>query len=431
MITAVRSNSFGTAPVTAVAYLRKSVVTSTRHVSWEIQEQEIRTLAARHDHTDLEILSDWGRSGRGEKTYLRKGFATVRARIADGDLDGGFLYSYSLSRLARSLAEYSSLAELCRDHEVTIRLVKEGEFDYATPSGRLVVGILALFAQMEAEIAQDRARDVLVARRARGDHIGGVPYGYERDDDGRLRRKASEDPRVVVDAFLEAGSMWGATRLLNARVPQRRGNWMPSHVRAIVEREAPLELPPGSTRGARPFSTSDRPFYRLLRCHCGNIMTPATHPKTPRQSEWLGYFCHVARLQRTHARPYYVSERKVAPFIVAEAALLVTPPDVEAASDAADGQVHALLERRQRVVDNYEDGVIDKASRDAKLTAIAGEIERLSAVTRTARVPSLDFSWPASHVNAVLRSIWEYVQLDENLLPVRAEWRVPEWRAGG
>ena len=41
------------------AYLRKSKVASDRHVSWEVQEQQIRALAARHGDVDnLAVLSD-------------------------------------------------------------------------------------------------------------------------------------------------------------------------------------------------------------------------------------------------------------------------------------------------------------------------------------------------------------------------------------
>jgi hypothetical protein len=32
-------------------------------------------------------------------------------------------------------------------------------------------------------------------------------------------------------------------------------------------------------------------------------------------------------------------------------------------------------------------------------------------------------------VNRVLRGLWTEVRLDDELLPVAAEWTVPEWRA--
>src|SRR6202142_3081232 len=48
-----------------VASLRKSKVTSDRHVSWDVQEGEIRAMATRAgDAESLIFLSDWGRSGR-------------------------------------------------------------------------------------------------------------------------------------------------------------------------------------------------------------------------------------------------------------------------------------------------------------------------------------------------------------------------------
>jgi hypothetical protein len=44
-------------------------------------------------------------------------------------------------------------------------------------------------------------------------------------------------------------------------------------------------------------------------------------------------------------------------------------------------------------------------------------------------VPAIDWSWSAERINAVLRAMWERVELDDRMRPVRAEWLVPEWRA--
>jgi hypothetical protein len=44
-------------------------------------------------------------------------------------------------------------------------------------------------------------------------------------------------------------------------------------------------------------------------------------------------------------------------------------------------------------------------------------------------VPAIDWSWPAERINGVLRAMWEHVELDDRMRPVRAEWLVPEWRA--
>lgn len=39
-------------------------------------------------------------------------------------------------------------------------------------------------------------------------------------------------------------------------------------------------------------------------------------------------------------------------------------------------------------------------------------------------------AWPVQKVNTILRAQFEYVQLGDDMRPGRAEWTVPEWRAG-
>ena len=123
-----------------------------------------------------------------------------------------------------------------------------------------------------------------------------------------------------------------------------------------------------------------------------------------------------------------VGEAALLPWVMAEAARLRTPPAV-VVQEGSESERDALRGRRRRVIDNYEDGVIDKAERDAKLVATDSALERLDIVERAILVPELDWTWPAERINVVLRSIWSHVQLDDHVRPIDASWLVPEWRA--
>src|SRR5579862_1642343 len=253
-----------------VAYLRKSKVTSDRHVSWDVQESEIRAMATRAgDAEALIFLSDWGRSGRGEKTRFRPDYLRLRRMIEADEVS--VLYAYSLSRLSRSLGEYASLAELCREHSVRVRLAKEGEFDYSSASGRFTVGILALLAQMEAELAQERARDTIAIRRARGDHVGSAGFGQKLVK-GRLRDEPKEDLEPLEAAYREARSFAGAARILNAAgVRSKQGKaWSQTTLSRTLRREAPAAVDRLVERGVR--QRGSFALSRLLRCPCGNVM---------------------------------------------------------------------------------------------------------------------------------------------------------------
>ena len=407
-----------------IAYLRKSRVTSDRHVSWEVQEKEIREVAARHGDKP-ELLSDWGKSGRGEKTRLRPEYQRLRKMIENDEVS--VLYSYSLSRLARSSIEYHKLAELCRDHGVKVRLCKEGEFDYSTVSGRLTVGILALVAQMEAELAQERAKDTISVRRARGDHVGSAGYG-KRLVKGQLLDNPNENIDVIVDAYREAGSFAGAATLLNARkVPTKKANgngkrltWDGNTVNRIIRREAPGETV-GKRIEPRVRLRGTFKFSRLLVCPCGQVMTGRTTSHTTKYGSYgpyVSYQCYRGRHDPGHPRPYMVSESAIMEVMKAQAARFVPPK--EAQEGDTDHKVRALLEeRRLRVVDNYEDGVIDKVERDKKLAAINAKVQASEAAARVFKVPKT-INWektPAAEINEVLRSYWDGVELDANLMP--------------
>ena len=401
-----------------VAYLRKSKVTSDRHVSWEVQEQDVRRLATQFGDGELLVLSDWSRSGREAKTRLRKDYLRLKELIRAGEVSA--LYSYSLSRLARSLKEYVELAELCQAHGVVIRLAKEGNLDYSSVAGKLLVHILAAAAQAEAEWGAERSADFVRIRLERGDYLGIPPYGYRRVD-GKLIENTDEPLAPIFDAFESAGSCFGAARILNgAGVFTRRGAlWTSKVVGDLLRREGVAYKSRPVQKGVKP--KADWTLYRLLICPCGHVMT-GMDKRSPR------YTCYRAKHVPDHPRPYGISEPKLMPWIMSEAARLRTPDLVEMAQRDESRRSH-LMAKRQRILDNYEDGHVTRAQRDTKLAALEDEIGRLDRRAQTVAVPEIDWGWSAAKLNEVLRSMWSHVVLDEHLRPIRAEWLVPEWRA--
>ncbi len=412
---------------TPIAYLRRSRVDDRNPgtVSHESQLSAVRELAQRYGDTDrLRVLEDWGRSGRGERTHLRADYLALRQMIEDGEVSA--VYGYSLSRLTRSLGEWTSLAALCVERGVPVRLAKDG-IDLDTVSGRMVANMLAVVGQAEAEWGQERAADAILVRRARGDRMGRRPYG----------EKDGESVATVLDAFTEAGSFLGATKLLNERdVPARLGGkqrrrgttdvattpgaqWCVRTVARIVRREAPGLVPLRTRQGQR--ARADRIFSGLLRCHCGDLLTSMA------RSGSVGYYCRRAHNDPRHPRPYVVAEPKLLPWAKAEAARLHTPERVELLVDQ-DRKRADLEARRARVLDMYEAGDLDRDEYRRRVAAITEALETLDLERRIVAVPAIDWSWPPRELNAVLRELWQFVELDEQMKLVRAEWLVPNWR---
>jgi len=401
-----------------VAYLRKSRVTNDRHLSWEVQEGKIRELADTHgENGNLLLLSDWNRSG-GKGANGRPGYHQLLEMIEADRVSA--LYAYSLSRLSRSISDFAELAEKCLERKIPIRLAADQNVDFGSASGRFVINVLVAIAQMERELASERSKDTVAVRRARGDRIGHPNYG-ERD---------GEDLAAVLRAYSDAGSVIGAGRLLNERgVQTRQGRpWSTTSVRAILQRHhaLPYRKRPGA-KNAAPFT-----LFHLVTCHCGRTMSASRFVTTggtkDKRYVQVVYRCLAGRTTRDHGR-LNVSESKLLPWVKAEAARFRVPFEEIEIREQDEGRRLELEARRQRVIDNYEDALIDKAERDKKLLKIGDELATLEAADRVLDVPqAIDWSWEPKAINGVLRALWDHVELDADMHPVRAEWRVPEWR---
>jgi len=411
----------------ALAYLRRSRVDARRpgHVSYEQQLDAVRRIAAQHgdDPAALVILEDWGRSGRAEKQAARKGYAALVEMIEAGGVTA--LYAYSMNRLARSLETMTKLAKLCAAHAVPIRCADGFSPDISTSTGRLVSDILSAVHEWQATWTAERMAEASTLRRKRGDHMGPASYGF-RIVGGQLVDRPEEDFGRVIAAYEATHSIQGTARRLNAEnVPTRAGRpWTASSVRGMLSARAPELLPAvkGTRAGARAHT-----FTGLLRCpHDGSML--GGHARGGR----VAYGCRLAPEAAAHPRPWSISAAKIQPWAEQEAARLVMPGDTIEGEDAeaAAGERVALEARKRRIADNYEDGLIPKTERDAKLAAIEEAAEKIERRTTAGVIPqAVDWDWPPRTLNGVLKALWEYVELGPDLRPIRAEWIVPEYRA--
>ena len=269
----------------------------------------------------------------------------------------------------------------------------------------------------------ERNRANAARRRARGDALGDPPYGTKRQwsaEEGRFINAVVDPDAIgrVVDAYRAAGSANGAAAALNAagHPSARGGQWYAQSVFTLMRREAP-ELLPAKANRQRALPARPRELTGILLCHCGATMTPT-------RDRWT---CPRALSDRNHTRPYSVSTQKLLPWIKGEAARLDVP-DLTG-TDRQD-ELDALTEVRARTAKLYQKGAISEAELDTELERLDAEIVALRARTEALDVPSaIDWeTWPPESISRVLRALWEYVQLGDDLLPREAVWRVPEWR---
>jgi DNA invertase Pin-like site-specific DNA recombinase len=397
--------------VTAYAYLRKSSVQNSTDLAAHAQEHAIRELANRHGDNDdsLVVLSDLDVSGQQQSIGRRKGYRALVEAVESGACTA--VYSYSLSRLARSVAELDRFFDLCVRHAVPVRLVADA-VDTATASGRLTMHVLSSVAQFEAEVASERIRSRMALKRAKGERLGGIPYGDQ----------PSENVQLVVNAFTKAGSFTGAARLLNQQriKPRRADMWRAGSVAEIMRRVDP-SIRPG--KGAK--HGYDFMFSRLLACGvCGTLLSGYAYRNKPNQP--VRYACSRAQYEAHPRRS--ISEIALLPAMQALAARWQPPQTVWGSTIGGDAAKQSELDaKRERILDMFADGLIDKTERERRLQPIHAALSQLESFRVLLAVPALDWSWPPRDINRVLRAMFNRIGLHrQTFQPVRPVTRLDE-----
>lgn len=194
-------------PGIAAGYIRVSSDEQAQHgISVDAQRQILQAWAVTRQLPGIEIYEDAGFSGKNtQRPALRRLLDDVRAgRVSD-------LVVWKLDRLSRSLRDTLAIIEDdLAPMGVTLISVTES-IDTSTPSGRMMLNLLASFAQLERE--QDSDRVVMAHKHLARDcrYLGGhIPMGYRVDADRhfRLDPPAAEAVRHVFDLYL-AGSGYG------------------------------------------------------------------------------------------------------------------------------------------------------------------------------------------------------------------------------
>lgn len=162
------------------------------------------------DQQDYTMQVDALKNMKVEKIYSEKMTGTkshrpeldeMRNRLESGDT----VVIYSLSRLGRSTKDLLALVEEFRDNGVKLLSVKE-QIDTETPSGRLLITILAAVAEFERDTIVQRTNDGLAAARARG-RKGGRPR-----TDAKVIEKAVKLYRAQTHSLREISELTGISR---------------------------------------------------------------------------------------------------------------------------------------------------------------------------------------------------------------------------
>ena len=192
-----------------IGYMR----VSTEDQSLNMQ-QDALTAAGCH-----KVFSDTASGSKDDRPGLKRALAACEP--------GDTLVTWRLDRLARSTRHLLQVVEDLEKRQVAYRSLTE-TIDTSSPTGRLLLTVLAAIATFEAAITRERVKAGMKARAARGLHVGRKPVlTPERmqlalrllEEDGLSYRNAARQLGVSVSTLHEAVA---AARLTGQAAPARR-----------------------------------------------------------------------------------------------------------------------------------------------------------------------------------------------------------------
>ena len=214
-------------------YIRVSTQEQAQE-GYSVGEQKERLIAycKAHDWLIVEIYVDPGYSG---SNLNRPGIQKLITDIKGCDI----VLVYKLDRLSRSQRDTLYLIEdVFLPNNADFVSVQES-FDTSTPFGKAMIGLLAVFAQLEREQIKERTKMGRVARAKLGLHHGGgyIPIGYNYDG-GKLviNPYEAEQVRKIYEWYIAGESLAKITKHLHeAGYTNRYGSWSSwSSVRSVL-----------------------------------------------------------------------------------------------------------------------------------------------------------------------------------------------------
>lgn len=225
---------------TAVLYIRVSTDEQVRSgVSLAAQEERLRAYCTMRGLTIVATIRDEGVSAF-KHLDKRPGGSELLQMIASGK--AGHVVALKLDRLFRNASDALTTTEAWQRTGVALHLVDLGgsAMDTASSTGRMMLTMLAGFAEFERALISERTSRALEYKRDQRQAYAPTPYGYRRQGKA-LKASRSELANVARIRELHAAgeSLAAIARRLNAEdVPTKRGGrWYASTVRYLVRNE--------------------------------------------------------------------------------------------------------------------------------------------------------------------------------------------------
>lgn len=163
----------------AVGYIRVSTEEQARGgVSLENQRRKIEAYADLNDLELVEIVADEGRSAKDlNRPGVQRVLEMARCRAVDA------IIVYKLDRMFRSTTDALQTAKMLDARGIALHSISEN-LDTGSAIGKFFFTLTASLAEMERNLIAERTRDAMRTKKAKGQRVGEIPYGYDLAEDG-------------------------------------------------------------------------------------------------------------------------------------------------------------------------------------------------------------------------------------------------------
>jgi len=158
----------------AVGYVRVSTEEQIKGESLSTQRKQIEEFCESKKWGLIKTYDDEGRTGAS--LDARPGFRQMIEDAKNGQFD--VIVIWKLSRFARNARDYQNTTYELEQHGVLVASVKES-IDPTTKTGKMIGGMIALFAEWEHETIREQMSENKMAKwRDNRAFMGKAPFGY-------------------------------------------------------------------------------------------------------------------------------------------------------------------------------------------------------------------------------------------------------------
>ncbi len=249
------------------------------------------------DDSEIKIFQDKGYSGKNTE---RPALKTLIEEIKSGLIEK--VVVYKLDRISRNITDFYKLYEIMESNKCDFSSASE-TFDTSNSMGKAMMGILAIFAQMERENIQKRVKDNYYYRIAEnGTWPGGpAPYGFAngKDDKGRPTLIPIEEE---IEAVKEMFALYNGVSHMSLRQVAKCLNdkKLKPHKRAVFDSVTVSKILQNPI-----YAKADKYLYAFFKTRKINFLNP--------KKKWDGtHSCHIVgkKVGNANIRSYTTMEEQ-------------------------------------------------------------------------------------------------------------------------